>query len=264
LPVLPDRAYGPYQVLNPRDIWLMVVLIVGISMSGYFAYKFFGQHAGTLLGGILGGLISSTATTVSYARRTRENPGASMLAAFVILTASAVAMVRMLVEMAVVAPQQMRELAPPLAAVLLLMLLLIGGLFFWSRKRKEPTEIPDQGNPAQLKSALVFAGLYGLVLLASAAAKDQLGNKGLFLVAFVSGLTDVDAITLSTAKMVAAGRLASHTGWQLILLAALSNLAFKAGMVAFLGDRLLLRRIAVLFGLTIAGGLLVLWLWPAG
>lgn len=264
LPVLPDQTYGPYQVLNPRDIWLMVVLIVGISMSGYFAYKFFGQHAGTLLGGILGGLISSTATTVSYARRTKENPGASMLAAFVVMTASAVAFVRMLVEMAVVAPQQIKQLAPPLGAVLLLMLLITGGLFFWSRKKKDENEIPNQGNPAQLKSALVFAALYGLVLLASAAAKDHLGNKGLYLVAFVSGLTDVDAITLSTSKMVAAGRLVPHTGWQLILLAALSNLAFKGVLVAFLGDRQLLLRIAALFGLTIAGGLLVFWLWPAG
>jgi uncharacterized membrane protein (DUF4010 family) len=264
LPVLPDQTYGPYKVLNPRDIWLMVVLIVGISMSGYFAYKFFGQHAGTLLGGILGGLISSTATTVSYARRTKENPGASMLAAFVILTASAVAFVRMLVEIAVVAPRQIRELGPPLGAVLLVMLLLIAGLLLWSRKKKESNEIPDQGNPAQLKSALVFAGLYGLVLLASAAAKDYLGDKGLFLVAFVSGLTDVDAITLSTAKMVAAGRLVPHTGWQLILLAALSNLTFKGGLVAFLGDRQLLGRMAVLFGLTLAAGLLVFWLWPAG
>jgi uncharacterized membrane protein (DUF4010 family) len=264
LPVLPDQVYGPYQVLNPRDIWLMVVLIVGISMSGYFAYKFFGQHAGTLLGGILGGLISSTATTVSYARRTKENPDASMLAAFVVMTASAVAFVRMLVEVAVVAPQQIMKLAPPLSAVLLLMLLITGGLYFWSRKKKEQNEIPNQGNPAQLKSALVFAALYGLVLLASAAAKDHLGNKGLFLVAFVSGLTDVDAITLSTSKMVAAGRLVPHTGWQLILLAALSNLTFKGVLVALLGDRQLLLRIAALFGLTIAGGLLVFWLWPAG
>jgi uncharacterized membrane protein (DUF4010 family) len=264
LPVLPDQTYGPYRVLNPRDIWLMVVLIVGISMSGYFAYKFFGQQAGTLLGGILGGLISSTATTVSYARRTRENPDASVLAAFVILTASAVAFVRMLVEMVVVAPQQVRELAPPLGAVLLLLLLIIGGLFFWSRKKKETQAIPEQGNPAQLQGALVFAGLYGLVLLASAAAKDHLGDKGLFLVAFVSGLTDVDAITLSTAKMVATGRLVPHTGWRLILLAALSNLAFKGVLVAWLGTRQLLLRVAFLFGLAITGGLLVFWLWPAG
>lgn len=264
LPVLPDQAYGPYQVLNPRDIWLMVVLIVGISMSGYFAYKFFGQKAGTLLGGILGGMISSTATTVSYARRSKESPRASTLAAVVILIASAVAFVRMLVEMAVVAPNKIRELAPPLGAVLLLMLLIIAGLFLWSRKKEAADVLPDQGNPAQLKSALVFAGLYGLVLLASAAAKDHLGDKGLYLVALVSGLTDVDAITLSTSKMVAAGRLETHTGWRLILLAALANLAFKAGLVAFLGDRQLLRQVALLFGITLAGGGLVFWLWPAG
>ncbi|MGV3503082.1 MAG: MgtC/SapB family protein [Adhaeribacter sp.] len=264
LPVLPDQTFGPYQVLNPRDMWLMVVLIVGISISGYFAYKIFGQKAGTLLGGILGGMISSTATTVSYARRSKQSPGASMVAAVVILIASAIAFVRILVAMAVVAPNKIRELAPPLGAMLLLMLLLIGGLFLWRRKKEPANALPDQGNPAQLKSALVFGALYGLVLLASAAAKDHLGDKGLYLVALVSGLADVNAITLSTAKMVAAGRLGSHTGWQLILLAALANLVFKAGLVAFLGDRRLLRQVALLFGITLAGGGLILWLWPAG
>lgn len=90
LPILPNRSYGPYGVLNPFEMWLMVVLIVGISLGGYIGYVFFGAKAGTLLGGILGGLISSTATTVSYARRTRQSPELSTLAALVIMIASTI------------------------------------------------------------------------------------------------------------------------------------------------------------------------------
>jgi uncharacterized membrane protein (DUF4010 family) len=262
LPVLPNQAYGPYQVLNPRDIWLMVVLIVGIGMSGYFAYKILGKQAGTLLGGILGGLISSTATTVSYARRTKDTPATAVLAAYVILTASTVALLRIIIEIIVIAPGQASQLVPPLAAVLLLMLLIILGLYFWNRHKKDENQLPEQGNPAELKSAFIFAGLYGLVILGTAAARDFFGRSGLYAVGFLSGLTDVDAITLSTAKLVQGGQIASNTGWQVILLAALSNLLFKGGMVAVLGHRQLFYIIALLFGVTIAGGLLVLWLWP--
>ena len=104
LPVMPNRSYGPYGVLNPFEIWLIVVLIVGISLGGYIAYKFFGTRAGTLLGGILGGMISSTATTVSYARRTRHAPEAVGLAAFVITVASTIVFGRVIFEIAVVAP----------------------------------------------------------------------------------------------------------------------------------------------------------------
>ena len=105
LPILPNQAYGPYQVLNPFKIWLMVVLIVGISLGGYIIYKFFGEKAGTLVGGILGGLISSTATTVSYARRTSKAPEASALAALVIMVASTIVFGRVLILIGASAPE---------------------------------------------------------------------------------------------------------------------------------------------------------------
>ncbi|GEO04287.1 hypothetical protein AAE02nite_19510 [Adhaeribacter aerolatus] len=262
LPILPNQAFGPYRVLNPHDIWLMVVLIVGIGMCGYFAYKFFGKQAGTLLGGILGGLISSTATTVSYARRTKHTPDASVLAAYVILTASTVAFLRIIVEIIVVAPRQAGQLVPPLAALFLLLLGIIGALYFWNRHKQEEAQIPEQGNPAELKSAFVFAGLYALVMLGTAAARDYFGNSGLYAVGFLSGLTDVDAITLSTAKLVQSEKLHAHTGWQVILIAALSNLLFKGAMVAVLGHRRLFYQVAILFSIAITGGLLMLWFWP--
>jgi uncharacterized membrane protein (DUF4010 family) len=103
LPILPNEVYGPYEVLNPRSIWLMVVLIVGLGLAGYFLYKWLGQEAGTISNGILGGMISSTATTVTYANRSKEVPGISQMAAFVVFVASVIALARIMVEVAVVA-----------------------------------------------------------------------------------------------------------------------------------------------------------------
>lgn len=261
LPVLPDETYGPYQVLNPHNIWLMVVLIVAISLLGYFAYKVFGQKAGTALGGILGGLISSTATTVSYARRSKASDSSTSLAALVIFIASVVSVLRVIIEVSVVAPETAPVVVPPLAALFLLMLLLAGVMYFFRDSGQDT--MPEQGNPAQLKTALVFGAIYALVILATAFAKDYFGSSGLFIVAVISGLTDVDAITLSTSRLMRTGNVELHNGWRVILVAALSNLVFKGVLVAVLGDRKVLYRVAALFGVVLAGGLLVLWLWPA-
>lgn len=261
LPVLPDETYGPYNVLNPHNIWLMVVLIVGISLLGYFAYKIFGGKAGTILGGILGGLISSTATTVSYARRSRGSETSTSLAAIVIFIASIVSVARIITEVAVVAPSSTPVVLPPLASLLILMLIVGAVMYIFSKKDHDT--MPEQGNPAQFKTALVFGAVYALVILATAFAKDQLGNKGLFIVAIISGLTDVDAITLSTARLMNIGNLDVQNGWKVILVAALSNIVFKTALVGFLGNRKVFAVVSALFGIVLAGGLLVLWLWPA-
>jgi uncharacterized membrane protein (DUF4010 family) len=260
LPVLPDRDMGPYGVLNPYQIWWMVVLIVGLSLAGYVAYKLFGAGAGSVLAGILGGLISSTAATVSYARRSRGNAELARLAALVIMLASTVVYGRVLVEIAAVARGRLLELGPPLAAMLGVCALVSGAA--WLLGRDGEDELPEPGNPAELKAALIFGALYAAVLLAVAFARDRFGTAGLYLVAAISGLTDVDAITLSTGRLVQRGRLDPDTGWRAILLASMSNLGFKAGIVGALGSRALLGRIALLFGMAMAGGGLILWLWP--
>ena len=260
LPVLPDRDMGPYGVLNPYQIWWMVVLIVGLSLAGYVAYKIFGAGAGTVLAGILGGLISSTATTASYARKTRENAELSRLAALVIMLASTVVYGRVLVEIAAVARGSLLELAPPIAAMLGVCVLVSLGAWLMGRDGDE--ELPEQENPAELKAALLFGALYAAVLLAVAFARDRFGTAGLYTVAAISGLTDVDAITLSTSRLVEGGQIDPDTGWRAILLASMSNLGFKAGIVAALGAKALLGRIALLFGTALGGGGLILWLWP--
>ncbi len=259
LPVLPRADFGPYGVWNPFEIWLMVVLIVAIGSSGYVAYKLLGAKVGTLLGGILGGLISSTATTVSYARRTASAPQIAPLAALVIMIASCVSVARVLVEIAVVAPRSFPRLAAPLAAMLAACAAIAGALYFFSRREK--TELPEQQNPAELKPALIFGGLYALVLLAVAAAIDFFGSAGLYAVGLLSGLLDVDAITLSSAKLVESGRTTVADGWRTILVAAMSNFAFKFGIVALLGNRALTLRIAIAFNLALASGGLIFVFW---
>ncbi|HEU5101108.1 MAG TPA: DUF4010 domain-containing protein [Roseiflexaceae bacterium] len=260
-PVLPDQTYGPYDVLNPREIWRVVVLIVGIGLAGYVAYKLFGRQAGTLLGGVLGGLISSTATTVSYARRAKSAPDTAALAALVIVIASSIAFARVIVEIAIVAPGILGQVAPPLGAMFVLMVLISAGTYILSRGGRD--EMPEQENPAELKSALIFGVIYTVVIFAVAAAKDYFGTGGLYVVALISGLTDVDAITLSTARLAAASEIDIPISWRVILLASLANLVFKAGTVAVLGSPQLTKRIAVLFGIAIVGGLLIFWLWPS-
>jgi uncharacterized membrane protein (DUF4010 family) len=261
LPILPDRAYGPYNVLNPFEIWLMVVLICGISLASYTAYKFLGARTGTILGGVLGGLISSTATTVSYARHARRSPGSATVAALVIMIASTVVFGRVLVEIAVVGPEFLPQLAGPLLAMMVLMAAICGVMVVLGRGEVEP--LPLDENPSELKAAMAFGLLYALVLFAAAAARETLGDRGLYLVAGLSGLTDMDAITLSTTQMIRKEHLAPDTGWRMILVGAMSNLVFKCGVVAVLGHRALLTRIATAFAIAILGGAALIAFWPA-
>jgi len=238
----------------------MVVLIVALSLAGYVAWKLFGSRAGAVLAGLLGGLISSTATTVSYARRSRGAPELAGLATLVVVIASAVVYVRLAVEIAFVAPRAWSALAPPLLAMLGVWAALAAAAWWAGRRGSVPP--PEPQNPAELKSALAFGALYAGILLAVAFARDHYGAAGLYTVAGLSGLADLDALTLSTARLVAAAQLPAEVGWRAILLGTLANQVFKAGVVALLGDRRFFLRIALLSAVALAGGGLILWLWP--
>ena len=261
LPILPNRTYGPLDVLNPYNIWLMVVLIVGISVVGYFIYKFVDTKTGIISNGVLGGLISSTATTVSYARKTKDTKSIDKLAALTITIASAIALVRVLVEVGVVIPQKLPQIILPLSAEFVIMAALCAGLFYKIKKGSDD-KMPEPDNPAQFKSALIFGLLYGLILLVVAFTKKEFGSEALYVVAIISGLTDMDAITLSLSQLMKNDSLVTGTGWRLILLASLSNLLFKGAMVVFLGSRQLMKWIGIAFGISIISGLLIIWLWP--
>ncbi|MDW8322700.1 MAG: MgtC/SapB family protein [Burkholderiales bacterium] len=239
LPVLPDRGFGPYAALNPYQIWWMVVLVSGLSLAGYAALRLAGERHGALLTGLFGGVASSTATTLTFARHGRQ-PELTAVAALVILTANWVVLVRLTLLVAVLAP----ALLPQAARMLGLAALAGVPLLYLGWRRLERGELPALalGNPTEIRAALGFGALYAAVLFAAAWLADWAGSRGVYAVALVSGLTDVDAITLSSLRLYNLGSLTGHQGLTAILLALMANVAFKAGLtLAIGGPRLLLR-----------------------
>jgi len=261
LPILPNETYGPLDVLNPHDIWLMVILIVGISILGYFVYKWVGKKAGMISNGVLGGVISSTATTVSYARLSKNNDAMGKISAFVILAAVAVSIIRVIVEIGIVVPQKLSQIILPFLLLFGFMAILSFVLFKTISKEENQTEVPEPKNPAQFKSAFVFGILYGLILLAVAFAEKEFGNSGLYLVSIIGGLAKKDAITLSLAHAIKGG-LDTELGWRLIMTGVLSNFAFKIILVTFLGNKKLRTWLGAALTISIIVGLLMMWLWP--
>lgn len=258
-PVLPNRTLGPYGVLNPREIWLMVILIVGISLVAYLAYRLLGERGGTLAAGLLGGLISSTATTVSQARRERSTGTAA--AASVIVLASTSLYPRILGEIAVVNSDMLESAGPPLL-VMTAAMAVASARGWWRDNREMREEAREREVPSLMGTALVFGLLYAVVLFAAAAAREELGTGALYGVSALSGLTDVDAITISAAQLVGGGRIDASTGWRMIVLASMANLVFKAGAVLALARRELFLPVMRRFGLGLATGALLLLFWP--
>jgi uncharacterized membrane protein (DUF4010 family) len=256
LPILPDHDYGPYGTLNPYQTWLMVVLISGLSLAGYAALRLAGQRHGALLTGLLGGVASSTATTLVFARHVRQDPQLAGVAAIVILTANWVLLLRLGIVVSVLAPSLL-----PLLASLFGAGALAGLVYFqwlWRKVGSRP-EVPtlEVKNPTEIRAALGFGALYAGVLLAAAWLSDIAGHAGLYAVAFASGLTDVDAITLSSLRLHGAGSLAPAQAATAICLAIAANIVFKTGLAAGIGGAELARRIlpgfaAVLSGIALA------------
>jgi uncharacterized membrane protein (DUF4010 family) len=210
----------------------------------------------------LGGLISSTATTVSYARRAKTAPAAHSLALTVILIASAVSYLRVLIEVSIFASSNLGTLVPPLASALVWVTGIAAAAFVFLRNDHEP--MPSPANPAELKSALVFGVIYAVITLVAALIKERFGATGLYGVALISGLTDMDAITLSLARMVESRQLDGDTGWRIILAASLSNFVFKGVAAGFLGGWQFGLRLAPFFIAALLGGLALILFWPHG
>lgn len=257
LPILPDQSFGPYLAFNPHQAWLMVVLISGISLAGYAALHLAGTRYGAPVLGIFGGMASSTATTLIYAKHSKNNLAMLNLAASVIVIASMVVLIRLMMVSAMVAYGALPGLLPVLTCGLLFGVLVT--VYNW-RKISKQTElfIPETTNPAELHTAIGFGLLYVVVLIATAWMKDIAGSQGLYIVALVSGLTDVDAITLSSLRLFNLGQLNEHQTVTAITIAYLSNLLFKFGMVIFIGGRPLARQVAIGFAV-IACGMLTGW-----
>lgn len=234
LPLLPNRNYGPYGAINPHQIWWMVVLIAGVGLAGYAALRVVGQERGAVMLGLLGGLVSSTATTLSFSRHARASSAMMPVAVIVIVLANLVVLVRLGVLAALLAPEVIPQLFPVLIGGL-----VVGGLgAAYGVHRLQPQgELPAlaMGNPTELRTALGFGLLYAAVLLAAAWLSDWLGTRGLYAVALVSGLTDVDAIALSSLRLHNLGKLPVGILVNVITLAVLANLLFKSMLTLAIG-----------------------------
>jgi uncharacterized membrane protein (DUF4010 family) len=242
LPVLPDEGYGPYGALNPFRIWLMVVLISGLSLAGYIVLKTVGVRHGLPLVGLSGGLVSSTATTLAYSKYAREGT-ATEVAASVIVLANLTVLLRLGVLGAATAPAILPRLAPVLGAALVagLVVAFVG----WRRRLGTATDLPlpAVANPAELRASLGFGLVFAIVLVAAAWLSDVAGHRGLYAVALVSGLTDVDALTLSSLQLFTSGKLGAREAVVAIVLALVANTVFKLGLVATIGGKPLARRV---------------------
>ncbi len=261
LPFLPDEPFGPNGVWNLHEIWTMVILVTGISLAGYLLAKVLGMRKGTLLAGIVGGLVSSTAVTLSVSRRTREHPKTShVIGAVSIIAATAVLYPRILLETWVVNRHLALQLALPIAFITVVAL---GAAFLIHRKGGKETavEVPTQ-NPLNFSVAIQFGVAYMAVLWLMDLVSSQYSAQGLYIGSLVFGATDMDAITLSIARKPDIAD--SLQGMTAVLLATLSNTVMKFLLVVFFGDRSLRKWVGLGFGaifLATLLGMTVMWSW---
>lgn len=251
LPALPNQGYGPYSALNPHEIWLMVVLVAGVGLCGYVALRLAGPSRGPILLGVLGGLVSSTATTLVFARRAREGERHAAQALTVILTANLVLLLRIGFMTAVVAPAALPALLP----VLGLAFLAGSVIAAWLTPQASPAAAApaELSNPLELLPALGFGAVYGAAVLLTAWIDSKAGHVGVYALAPVLGLTDMDAIALSTLRLFEAGSLTAPQLGVTLMLAIVANLAFKATLALVLGNRSLAWRVAAGFAAVLAG-----------
>ncbi|MAO59871.1 MAG: hypothetical protein CL549_06815 [Alcanivorax sp.] len=259
LPMLPNQGYGPGGMINPYEIWWMVVLIASISFLGYFAVKVGGTRRGLLFTSVFAGLSSSTALTLHFARLSRRSPALSPLLAAGILLACGTMFPRILIYCLLIN----RELLPTLAVPILTMagVLYASALIITLRHRGDISlEQPAlTQNPLELKSALFFGLLLLAILFLGALLQEWLGDAGIYLLAASSGVADVDAITLSLTRLSRQG-LALPTAVTAIVLATVVNNLVKTGMAVFIGGWRLGRSILLPMAVALGGGLLIAWL----
>lgn len=251
LPILPDQGYGPYGRLNPYEIWLMVVLTSAVSLAGYAALRVAPRANLVPLLGFLGGVVSSTATTLVFARHGRKGAGEARMALAVILIANLVLLLRVALLAGVLSPSLLATLAPVLAAGLVLGAIL--PLREWLALMHARGPLPEIGNPVGLRHALLFGAGYAVVLVLASLMHDKAGATGVYTLAFVSGLADMDAITISTLRLHAGAQLAPIEACYALVAALGANMLLKTALVLALGGRALALRTLANYLMVFAG-----------
>jgi len=259
LPLLPNQGYGPYEIFNPYVIWLMVVFVSGISFASYILIRVLGPKKGIGLTGFLAGLISSTALTMSFSKESRENKSIVNPYAFAVIVASTAMFFRVLLEVSVLNRELLSHVVIPVISMAVFG--VVGALFLILKKEKGAAEAEEKAsgevyklkNPFRFLPALKFGFFFALVLLIAKFGQVYFGDKGLYLVSLVSGLVDVDAITVSISRLPV-----TDASTFALTLAMISNTFFKGLIFAIFGARKAALKIMVVFGLMIVSGITVL------
>jgi len=259
LPLLPDRAVDPWGALNPYSLWLLVLLISSLSLIGYVGNRWLGADRGIVLTGLTGGLVSSTAVTLSFARQSREESRTSTCYTLAcgLLLAWCIMFGRVIVEVAVVNRGLVARVLVPFV-----IMGAVAAIAAWIAFRRrgaghdstasKAKEVPLK-NPFSLTAASKFGAFFAGVLLVVKLVQTYFPGEGLYMVAVLAGLTDVDAITLSMAEYAKSGD--AHVAVNSIVLATLANTAVKCGIVAVLGGALLRRPVLIATGAILAAGI---------
>jgi len=255
LPLLPNSGYGPWDVLNPRQLWLMVVLISAIGFVGHFAVRLVGAQRGVMLTGLFAGLASSTALTLTLSRAAREQPAFSRVFAAAVVLASTTMFPRLLVLVGAVSPALLPRILMPVGVITVAGIIASLALALYAKQGRTSLSQAPMQKPFALATALRFALLLTLVMVAAEALRRYAGDVGVYSVAFISGLTDVDAITLSILQMVER-ELAPNVAEQAILIAALANTTVKMGLAVVIARGRMGWLVGAGLGLVIVTGLL--------
>jgi uncharacterized membrane protein (DUF4010 family) len=233
LPILPEGPFGPLGGVRPRQLWMLVLFFSGLSFAGYLARRLVGESRGYAVTGLLGGLVSSTSVTLSFARLSREHDALHVPLGQGVVAANTVLYARVIVAASVLSPELAVALVPMLAAPFLIGAALSTAGFRHARPSEVATGLPP--NPLQLRGALEMALLFQVVLFVVYAVGQRLGTEGLLATAAVVGLTEADALTLSMATSVREARLTDTLAAQAVAVGLLSNTLVKLALTWTVG-----------------------------
>ncbi|MFH1066416.1 MAG: DUF4010 domain-containing protein, partial [bacterium] len=259
LPLVPNSSFGPFAAFNPFNTWLMVVLVSGISFLGYVAMRLFGSYAGIGFTGIIGGLVSSTATTLAFSRQSKTQPRLTHSFILAIILASTVMFGRMLILVSATNLEVLSRLW------LALLLMAVPGMcmagWLWRNLAEPSTDVkePQFDNPLGFRRALHFAIVYAFIVFLVKVAHSY-GNQGIYGISLLSGLTNTNAITLSLTQMVVGKQIGAEIAAKGILLSALSATALKAVFVIIAGSVEIRRAVLIFSGVTAVAGIIGWWL----
>jgi uncharacterized membrane protein (DUF4010 family) len=255
LPLIPDQGYGPWEAINPHQLWWFVVLLSAISFAAYVAVKVGGAKHGILWTGILGGLVSSTGVTVQLSRLAKKTKQQNVIAAGILVSCGTM-FLRVLLVIGILNRDLLLRLLVPFVAMALP--LYVGALYMARSKDTDSVKSLTLRNPLEIGQAVKFGVVLAMILLASKALQQVWGSSGVYVAATAAGLADVDAITISIARMSTA-ELPIQAASTAVLLAAITNTLTKGVIAASVGGSGIAVRILIPVGLAVGFGAVALW-----